>query len=351
MHLALLMFALHAAPKTVNPKATLTVSNRELHTFALCTDQLVVSAGSQLQSGRLDLAKKTYTAQHTEQADVWAMAFTPSCGVLVTEQSTGENAERIHDATVRSMKGGAMHAVSSIGTFALPVSSIDVSSDGAFVAMATNGGEVMTFALDAQGKTKKVFEAPKLPKGDQVLHLRLTKSHLVAGTYRGSVLAWPFDASTGALGPARTLMTPTAPTRESGSLDTTTGAIVMPGGARVLDLTTSNEGSRVWAAVESGSILSWELSGATPVGATVVTGLDGAGHVAVSPDGTLLAASGNFSARLYSVSGTTATLKGELGGLMFIDKYVLVRRLHFAGKRLVVGTGDLSVGKLVIYEP
>lgn len=351
MSLPLLLLALHAAPKPLSPKATLTVADRELHTFTICNDQLVLSAGKQLQSGRLDVAKKTYLAQHTERAEVWAMAFTPGCGFLLSEQSAGEYPTRVHDATVRSMKDGAMSPVSSIGTFPLPVSSIDVSADGQFAAMATNGGEVMTFALDAKGQTKKVFDAPKLPKGEQVLHLRLTKRHLVAGTFRGSVLAWPFDASTGALGAAQPLMTPTAPTRETGSLDTKTGAIVMPGGARVLDLTVSNEGTRVWAAVESGSILSWDLSGATPVGATVVTGFQGAGHLAVSSDGTLLAASGDFAAKLYSVSGSTATLKGELGELMYIDKYVLVRRLHFVGKRLLVGTGDLSVGKLLIYEP
>lgn len=345
----LLLAALDASPKVLAPASTITIADRELHHFARCDETLAVSAGKTLAIGRLDLAKQRFTAKATEPVEAWALVFTPGCGFLLTSESTGARDARVHGASVRSAKNASL--VQPIDTFPLPVSSLDVSPDGAFVAVATNGGTLFVYSLDKKGTTKRVFEAPKLPKGDLLLRVRFAKGHLVGGSYQGLVLAWPFDAATGALGPAQNLMARVGPTRAQGSLDVATGAVVMPGGARVLELAVSNEGARVFAAVESGAVFAWKLDGPSPARVTLVEGLEGANQLAISADGALLAASGNFVARLYKVSGDAATLAAELGGLMHIDTYVLVRQLTFSGKRLVAGTGDLSTGKLLVFQP
>ncbi len=133
---------------------------------------------------------------------------------------------------------------------------------------------------------------------DQYLRIRWGKGKLLGGTYKGSVHLYTLDPVSGKLSAPEELMTPTRATRQQGSMNTDTGEIVMPGGARVFDVAFSEGGARAWAVVESGHVFTWELAAQARPRATVVDGLHGANAFAISPDGALLAASGDYEATL-----------------------------------------------------
>jgi WD40 repeat protein len=126
----------------------------------------------------------------------------------------------------------------------------------------------------------------------------------------------------------------------------------MPGGARVFDVAFSDDGARAWAVVESGQVFTWKVGDTSGPRTTVVDGLDGANAFAISPDGSLLAASGNYEAKLWKLNGTKATPSAAIDGLIYAEKYASVHDLHFVTNGgLVVGTSDLSTARLMVYAP
>lgn len=344
------LLALQAGAE-LKPATTLAVREAELHGWAICGTQLAATVGKELIVGQLTTGQKKLGTPVAQPSSAFALAFTPDCKLLLASEQSGEGDKRVNGAALWRLAKGKLTRLAAIDTFTLPASSIAVSDDGAFAAIATNAGELFGYRLEAQGKATKVFTAPRLPKGDQFLRIRFGPGLLLGGTYLGSVIAYRFLPETGELGEAQALMTPTGATREKGSLNTTTGDIVMPGGARVFDVAFSNAGTRAWAVVESGQVFAWDLGATRGPRLTMVDGLDGANALAVSPDGTLLAAVGNFSARVWKVSGTTATLAGELTGLERVERYVIARGLQFFGKnQLAVGTGGLASARLAIFS-
>jgi hypothetical protein len=97
-------------------------------------------------------------------------------------------------------------------------------------------------------------------------------------------------------------------------------------------------------------VFAWDVGEKAGPRVTVIDGLDGANAFALSPDGTLLAASGNYEAKVWRLDGTKTLSATPLDGLVHVEKYVAVDQMHFVGKRvLAVGTGDLDKATLKLY--
>jgi WD40 repeat protein len=258
-------------------------------------------------------------------------------------ESSGEEKHRINRAAMWRVGAGKLTRLGEIDTFRYPVATAAWTNDGKWLAVAANSGELNLYRVEAKGATTRSYQAPVLPEGDQYLRIRWGNGKLVGGTYKGSVHLYTLEGEK--LSAPEVLMSPTGPTRKEGSLNVNSGAIVMPGGARVMGVAMS--GDRPWAVVESGQVFTWDSTGTR---ITVVDQLDGANALALSPDGTLLAASGNYEAKLWRLEGTKATPAGTLDGLVHVEKYVAVDELLFVGKRaLLVGSGNLDKASLVLY--
>lgn len=340
--------------RSLKPTATLPLGKGEFNAWAHCPTKGQVAAlvSKRLVVGTLDASKKKLTLGAPNEVDAWAMAWTRDCSRLGASESSGDAKHRVFGAALFDVKDGALTRVSSLSTFRFPVSSIAMTDDDAFVAVAANSGELVIFRLDPKGAAAKVFEAPALGGGDQYLHVAFGRGHLLAGAYKGSVRLFSFDAATGALGKGVDLMAPTAPTRAEGSLNVDTGAIVMPGGARVFEVAFSNDGNHAWAVVESGQVFAWELGASVGPRVTVLDRLEGANRLALAPDGKQLAAAGSFVARVWRLDGLKATPLADLAGLEHVEQYVLARGLRFVGAgRLAVATGGLSSASVSLYSP
>ena len=354
---SLLVVAVSASagePRALKPTATLPLAKGEFSSWAYCPAKRLLASfvSKKLVIGSLGVSKKKLALSAPNDVETWAMAWTRDCNRLVASESSGDSKHRVFGAALFSVKDGALSRTAPLGTFRFPVSSIAVTDDDAFVAVAANSGDLAIFRLDPKSGPVKVFEAPPLRGGDQYMHVAFGGGHLLAGAYKGAVRLFPFDPATGALGQGVDLMAPTAPTRTSGSVNVDTGAIVMPGGARVFEVAFSNGGSRAWAVVESGQVFAWELGDSTGPRVTVVDQLDGANRLALSPDGTKLAAAGSFVARVWKLDGLKAAPLADLSGLEHIDAYLLARGLLFVEPgRLAVATGGLGSASVVLYSP
>lgn len=351
---SILLVALLAAPKTVSPAATLQLGKRQLHTWSWCAVKSSVAAmvGTELVLGRLDAAKKKVSMSPPAKVDSWAMAFSSDCSLLVASQTIADGEKRTHSFSTFRVTDGKLTPLAQLGPFPTPIRAIAISEDDAWLIVAGNK-TLTTWRLDPKtGAAKQAFETPALPGDDLYMQVRLRRGIVLAGTYEGKVQLKGFEPADGRLSSGTDLMQPTVATRTEGSLNTDTGAIVMPGGARVFDVAFSNEGKRAWAVVESGQVFAWDVEKPASARVTVVDGLDGANVMAVSPDGTRLAAGGNYSAQVWKLDGFKAAPLGELGGLVHVDKYVSTDAMHWLdAKHLGVGTGDLYSAKLVVYAP
>jgi WD40 repeat protein len=336
------------------PKASLALDRGELHGWSYCPAKslVAVSQGRQLLLGRLDVPKKKLELLSKEPLETWSMEFSPDCSLLVMSESSGDEQHRVNGAAVWRIDGGKLTRLGQVDTFRYPVSGIAMSDDGKWLALVANSGELNVYRVDARGTTARSYQAPALRGGDQYMRVRWSKGKLIGGAYKGGVRLFTLDPASGKLSAPEELMSPTRATRMEGSLNTESGEIVMPGGARVFDVAFSADGARAWAVVESGQVFAWDVAEKAGPRVTVVDGLDGANAFAVSPDGALLAASGNYEAKLWRLDGAKATRAEALGGLVHVGKYVAVDQLHFVAKNLLVaGTGDLSKASLQIYAP
>jgi WD40 repeat protein len=309
-----------------------------------------VALGQKTLLVKLDLAKKKLEVLDTLPFDSWGMEFTRDCSTMVVPEQTGDEQNKVNGAALYRIEGGKLKRGAAIDTYRYPVSSTSFSDDGRWLAVSVNTGQLILYRLDEKGPVKS-YEAPALKDHDMYLRISWGSSgRLLAGAYKGNVRLFTLDAATGKLGAPKDLMSPTRASRETGSVDPKSGDIEMPGGARVMNIAFGRDLPIAWAVVESGQVFAWNLE-TDGKRVAVVNGLDGANSFARSDDGTLLAAGGNFSAQVWKLDGLKASAPRELDGLQHIDKYVLIRDFHFAGKQLLVGTGDLSASRLLLYSP
>lgn len=330
-----------AAP--LQPLASMEIAKERASTTLLCAARSRVATQSKegFVLGKLEVAtgKPVYAELfRSTSGSGYPLAFSRDCAHLVVGAGSGQGAT--FTAQLWRLEPKPM-AVGAPIALPLPGSGTAFSDDGAFVAIASNAGDLRVFAVSESG-VKLVTTGPALEKGDQYLRLAWQKDQLLAGTYRGYVKRFVIDAN-GSLGAPTTLLDPTAPTRTEGSLSVSTGKVVTPGGARVFGVKLLDEGTRALAIVESGRVFSWDLTQSPATRSTLLEGLDGGYELAISSDGKWLMAADNFKARVWKLNAGKPSGSGfELGGLIHAGEYVSVHGADFFGNLLVLGSMDLD---------
>jgi len=100
------------------------------------------------RGAREQTARRWNPRRLEEDADGRGAERRRGLGHGVASESSGDAKHRVFGAALFNAKGGTLPRVAQLGTFRYPVSSIAMSEDDAFVAVAANTGELVSFRLD-----------------------------------------------------------------------------------------------------------------------------------------------------------------------------------------------------------